>query len=106
MNDDIFDFRGRGLGTGHHDEPYRYIRCGDGSVIVITHHSHGVEFVLGYCRRVTIDRWGIFIHDPFRRVSDSSLTRSWPEPSPKGLFLFRATRLEIIREEDWMRSDK
>lgn len=104
MNDNIFNFKGRGLGTGQHDEPYRHIRCGEGSVMVICYGCQGIEFVLGYCRRVTIDRWGVYIHDPFRRSSDAALTRSWAEPYGKGQFLFRPTRLEIVKEQEWMRS--
>ena len=104
MKDDIFNFKGRGLGTGHHDEPYRYIRCGQGAVMEISYSCHGIDFVLGYCRRVTIDRWGIYIHDPFRRASDVSLTRSWAEPRGKGQFLFRQIRFEIVKEQEWMRS--
>jgi hypothetical protein len=103
MNEHIFRFKGRGLGTGQLDEPYRHIRCGEGSVMVISYHCHGIEFVLGYCRRVTIDRWGVYIHDPFRRASDAAFTRSWAEPGLKGMFLFRPTRLEIVKEEEWMR---
>jgi hypothetical protein len=106
MNDHIFDFKGRGFGTGFQDEPYRHIRCGDGSVMVIIYQCHGIEFVLGYCRRVTIDRWGVFIHDPFRRASNADLSRSWAELRHKGLFLFRPTRLEIIPEQNWMRAEK
>ena len=104
MSDHMFEFRGRGIGSGFQDEPYRYIRCDHGSVMVISHHCRGINFVLGYCRRVTMDRWGVYIHDPFRRVSNSSLIQSWPEPLDKGIFLYRPTRLEIIREEGWMRS--
>jgi hypothetical protein len=106
MNNEIFQFKGRGLGTGCQDEPYRHIRCGEGSVMVISYLCHGTEFVLGYCRRVTVDRWGVYIHDPFRRASNATLSRSWAEPSHKGLFLFRPMRLEIITEQDWMRADE
>lgn len=105
-NDNIFNFKGRGLGTGYLDEPYRHIRCGEGSVMMISYMCHGTEFILGYCRRVTIDQWGVFVHDPFRRASNATLTHSWSEKGQKGLFLFRPTRLEITQEQDWMRVDK
>jgi len=106
MNEDIFYFKGRGLGTGYHDEPYRHIRCSEGSVMAISYQCHGAEFIMGYCRKVTMDRWGVYVHDPFTRASDATLSRSWAEPCQKGLFLFRPTRLEIIKAQDWMGNTK
>lgn len=103
MRETFFKFRGRGLGTGYHDDPYRYIECKEGTVMTISYECHGVEFIQAFCRRVTMDRWGVFCHDPFRRVTDTGLTRSWAEPIKKGIFMFRPTRIEIIKEQDWMR---
>ena len=71
--------------------------------MAIVYTSHGVDFVQGYCHKALIDRWGIYCHDPFRRASDAALTRCWAEPAKKGLFLYRPTRLEIVREQEWMR---
>jgi hypothetical protein len=104
MNQQHFQFHGRGKGTGHPEQAARHIRCADGTVMLISFPCHGIEFVLGYCRQATIDRWGVCIHDPFRRASDTGFTRSWAEPFAKSICLFRPIRLEIQREQDWMRS--
>ena len=106
MRENYYQFKGRGLGTGCHDDPYRLIQCGKGSVMVISYRCHGVEFILGYCRKAMIDRWGTYCADPFQRASDAALTRSWAEPAKKSLFLFRPTRLEIVPEQEWMRLSK
>lgn len=64
---------------------------------------HGVGFVQAYCRKAMIDRWGLYCHDPFRRASDAALTRCWAESLKKGLFIYRPTTLEIVREQEWMK---
>lgn len=105
MKEHIFHFKGRGIEAGKRDDPCRIVECSDGAVMAITYVCHGVEFIQGYCRRAIIDPWGVFIHDPFRRASNATLTRSWAEQRREGLFLFRPTRLEIIQEQEWMRTN-
>lgn len=96
-------FEGRGKGSGVHPDPYRIIECRAGSVLAIIHTCHEVEFVVAYCRRALWDQWGLYCHAPFRRASDASLTLTWAEPMKQELFLFCPTRLEIEKEQDWMR---
>jgi hypothetical protein len=103
MRTNIFEFRGRGSGAGKHDDSCRIVECSEGSVLAIIYSCHGVEFIQGYCRRAMIDPWGLYCDQPFRRASNMALSRSWAERTKKGLFLFRPTRLEIFREQDWMR---
>jgi hypothetical protein len=50
-----------------------------------------------------IDPWGLYCDQPFRRASNTTLNRSWAESSKKGWFLFRPARLEIVKEQEWMR---
>jgi hypothetical protein len=96
-------FAGRGKGTDHHVEPYRLIECADRMVLAIIFASHGVEFIQGYCRKALIDKWGLQCIDPFLRGGDSTLTRAWAIPLKRRLFLFRATRLDLVAEQEWMR---
>lgn len=99
-------FEGRGQGTGSHLDPYCCIHCTGGTVMVILHNCHGVEFILGYCRKALYDKWGLYCSDVFTRRSDATLTRSWAVSMNKGLFLFRPTRLELVPEQDWMRQSR
>lgn len=96
-------FEGRGKNSGIHPDPYRFIQCGKGSVIAIIHICHGIPFISGYCRKAMFDPWGLYCYATFERASNSTQTRSWAEPSKKeGVFYFRKTRLEIVKEEPWM----
>ena len=70
--------------------------------MAIIERCRGVDFVVGYCSMAMIDRWGVCCGKPFRRISNSTQTRSWAESWCKELFLYRPARLEIIDEEDWM----
>lgn len=106
MRENIHYFEGRGKNSGIHPDPYRTIESCAGSVLAIIHISHGVEFVQAYCRRALYDNWGLYCHEPFRRACDAGLTQTWAEPMPQGLFIFRPTRIEIVREQDWMRQDR
>lgn len=103
MRTNIFEFKGRGWGVSKHDDPWRIIECSKGSVLVILYSCNGIEFIGGYCRRAMIDPWGLYCDQPFRRASNTTLNRSWAERSKKGWFLFRPTRLEIVKEQEWMR---
>jgi len=103
MREQIYQFKGRGQGTGHQDDPYRLIRCTEGTVMVITVTCHGIEFIKGYCRKAMIDRWGVHCEDPFLRASDAGLTHSWAQPVKRGRFIFSPIKLEIVSEQEWMR---
>lgn len=96
-------FFGRGWGSGRIEDPCRVIDCAGGTVMAITATYGGTEFILGYCRRAMIDRWGMYCDNPFRRASDAALRRCWAEPFQRGMFIFRPARLEIVREQEWMR---
>ena len=96
-------FPGRGLGHKHQQENFRMIECAPGTVLAITYSCRGVEFIRGYCRMAIFDEWGLYCDKPFRRASDAAMTRSWAESWKPSLLIFRATRLEIVKEQDWMR---
>jgi len=102
MSKNSYHFKGRSVGTGCPVNSCKMIECESGTVMAITFECHGVQFVHGYCRMAIIDLWGLYCHDPFQRASDSALSRCWAEPSKKGLFIYQPTRLEIVREQEWM----
>ena len=103
MKEHIFPFSGRGQPQATHTDPCRIIECTRGTVLVLVVFHGRIGFVHSYCRRAMIDRWGIYCDAPFRRMSDPACTTSYAEPLPKGLFVFRAATLEIVREQAWMR---
>jgi hypothetical protein len=103
MRDTTHYFEGRGKETGSHLEPYRCIQCTDGTVMAIIIACHGVEFVVGYCRNALYDKWGLYCGDVFLRESDHTLSRSWALALNRGLFFFKPTRLDLVREQEWMR---
>jgi hypothetical protein len=102
MRDTTYHFEGRGKGTGHL-EPYRFIKCTDGTVMAIIIACYGVEFVMGYCRIALYDKWGLYCGDVFLRESGPALIRSWARPLNRDLFFFKPTRLELVTEQEWMR---
>lgn len=106
MRDTTHHFEGRGIGTGSHLEPYRFIRCDDGIVMAIIFACHGVEFTLGYCRNALWDKWGLYCGGVFTRESNSTLTRTWALPHQRGLFFFKPIRLELVAEQNWMRQSR
>jgi hypothetical protein len=98
-----YQFVGRGWGTGCVEDPCSVIECAAGTVLEIIVEYSEAEFIQGHCRRAMIDRWGVYCVDPFRRASDAALKRSWAEPLNKGMFIFSPARLEIVKEQEWMR---
>ena len=78
----------------------------EGAVLEILERHGNVEFVVGYCRKALADRWGVCCIEPFRRVSDPGLTRTWAEHGTTGLEFFRNVRLRLTREMKWMRRGK
>lgn len=103
MRETTHYFQGRGQGTEEQLEPYRHVLCTDGTVMAIIYNCHGVEFVVGYCRQALFDKWGLYCGGVFIRESDAALTRSWAVALKEGLFFFKPMRLELIKEQDWMR---
>jgi hypothetical protein len=67
---------------------------------------HGVEFIVGYCRKALYDKWGLYCGGVFFRESDPALTRSWARSLNKDLFFFKPTRLELVAELEWMRKSR
>lgn len=106
MRDKPHYFQGRGKQTDLGDDNCRVIECVKGTVMAIVYTSHGCEFIQGYCRKAMIDRWGLYCDEVFFRASNATLTRFWAEPRPRGLFVFRPTRLEFTPEQMWMRNGK
>ena len=96
---EIYRFFGRGIGPA--TDPYR-IECEEGTVLIVTQTFGAIEMVMGYCRTVIVDPWGINCIDPFRRASDVACTRSWAEPEKSGITIFRPVRLHLAAEEPWM----
>lgn len=78
------------------------IEATEGAVFEILERHGNVEFVVGFCRKALADRWGICCIEPFRRVSDPGLTRTWAVRSSTALQFFRSARLRLIREQEWM----
>jgi hypothetical protein len=103
MRENSHPFIGRSWGSGRIEDPCRVIECAKGTVLAITVNYGGTEFIVGHCRRAMIDRWGMCCDNPFRRASDAALSRNWAEHLKKGMFIFRPARLEIVREQEWMR---
>ena len=102
MMREIYRFYGRG------QSPVVQARCclietAEGAVLEITEAHGKTELVVAYCRKAIADRWGVCCFEPFRRVSDIGLTRSWAERYSAGMFIFRGVRLHLTREEEWMR---
>lgn len=98
---EIYRFNGRGHQAVAHDKCY-LIETDAGTVLTIIEVYGNAELVVGYCRKALADRWGVYCYDPFRRASDPCLTRSWAEPDPAGMFIFRGVRFHLTREEEWM----
>lgn len=99
---EIYRYGGRGHETLP-DENGCMIECGEGRVLAITEVFGQAEFIVGYCRAAIVDAWGVCCIQPFRRVSDAGITRSWAEPGNTELVIFRRVRLHLTQEENWMR---
>ena len=97
----IFEFDGRGRKTETRCTGY-HIECASGRVLAITEIFGQVELILGYCKEVVIDRWGVCCIRPFHRVSDVACTRSWAQQDNESLMIFRRVRVHLAAEEPWM----
>jgi hypothetical protein len=60
------------------------------------------EIVNLYARQAIINRWGIRLIQPFRRLSKSNMRHEFAEFIPQDLHIFCPARLQIIPEEEWM----
>lgn len=101
MMNDTYQFEGRG---SHMMAPgiICLIESAAGHVLAISEMYFGTEFLVCYCRRVQIDKWGAHCQDGFRRRSDPGLTRAWAEKDKADLEIFRRCRIQVIAEEEWM----
>ena len=102
---ELFHFHGR----GNHEiasDSIMLIESDEGTVLGITIQCGQVEFMVGFCRKALADRWGLYCHEPFRRGSSPDLRRSWSEPLRDAQFIFRAVRMHLMREEEWMTSSR
>lgn len=102
---EIYRFYCRGNPTIPHEKCY-LIESDAGTVLTIIEVYGNAELVVGYCRKALADRWGVYCYDPFRRVSDLALTRSWAAEYPDGMHIFRGVRFHLAREEEWMLQTK
>jgi len=102
---EFYKFHGRGQGPAEPDSCF-LLEADEGTVLEITETHGKSEFVVGYCRKAIADRWGVYCLEPFRRVSDLALTRSWAEHCPSAVFIFRAVRFQLTQEEEWMRREE
>jgi hypothetical protein len=103
MKRNLFPFPGRGQPPVTSGDNCRIIECSEGTVLALVVYHGRLGFVHSYCRRAMMDRWGIYCDAPFRRMSDPAFSISFAVPLKKGLFVFRAASLEIVREQEWMR---
>jgi len=102
---ELFHFQGRGNPQIAADS-ILLIESDEGTVLGISAQYGCAEFLIGYCRKALADRWGIYCQTPFKRVSSPDCRHAWAEYSCEGWFIFRAVRLHLAREEEWMkRSD-
>ena len=74
-----------------------------GSVLRIIGECNSGEFIVGYCREAIADRWGVYCENPFRRVPDISGRIFWAEYHPEGWFIYKEVRIQLVREEEWMK---
>lgn len=101
--EDIFQFRGRG---NHEIEAGSIfiIEAEVGTVIGVIIRVGVVDFLKCHCRRALVDRWGVYLDQPFYRRCSPDLSSSWAECVCDGTFLFRQVSFSLEREEDWMRN--
>ena len=99
---EIYCFNGRGIGPI--TDPY-LLECAEGIVLMLTQTFGPIELVMGYCRAAVIDRWAIRCISPFRQASDLACSRSWAEPVNPERTIHHAARLQLTKEEPWMRWD-
>ncbi len=101
--EDIFQFRGRGNHEIEADSIF-IIEAEVGTVIGVIIRVGVVDFLKCHCRRALVDRWGVYLDQPFYRRSSPDLSSSWAECVCDGTFLFRQVSFSLEREEDWMRN--
>lgn len=64
------------------------------------------EIVNLYANSAVINRWGIRLQQPFRRLSKSNMRHEFAEYLSKDLHIFCPARLMIIPMEGWMLRSK
>jgi len=97
----IFEYNGRGRKPEAQRSGY-HIECANGRVLAITEMFGQVELILGYCRELFVDPWGVCCIHPFHRMSDLECTRSWAQKDKESLTIFRPVRVHLVAEEPWM----
>lgn len=95
-----FPYLGRNV-TPDDTEPD--VICPDaGNVLCLVVRVAEFEIVNLYAKQAIINRWGIRLIQPFRRLSKSNMRHEFAEFIPQDLYIFCSARLQIIPEEEWM----
>ena len=76
-----------------------------GQVLCLVVRVAEFEVVNLYAKSAIINRWGIRLQQPFRRLSKSNMQHEFAEYFQKDLHVFCPARLQIISEEEWMLRD-
>lgn len=100
---DTFPYLGRHK-TPADTEP-DFIRPPDGHVLCLVVCVAEFEIVSLYARQAVINRWGIRLIQPFRRLSLSNMRHEFAEYLPQNLHIFCPARLQVIPEEEWMKRE-
>jgi len=82
-----------------------FIRPDPGNVLCLVVRVAELEIVNLYAKQAIINRWGIRLIQPFRRLSVSNMRHEFAGYLPKDLFVFCPARLQMIPEEDWMQRE-
>lgn len=100
---DSFPYLGRGKAL--EDTEPDFIRPTTGNVLCLVVRVAEFEIVSLYARQAVINRWGIRLISPFRRLSRSNKRHEFAEYLGKNIHVFCPARLQIIPVEDWMLRD-
>ena len=101
MNE-FYMFHGRATQTVASESMF-LLESAEGTVLEIIEECHGISLTMGYCREAIADRWGVFCENPFICVSDSSGKNGRAKYHPEGWSIYKAVRIDLVREEHWMK---
>ena len=82
-------------------EPY-VIQPDPGNVLCLVVRVAEFEIVNLYAKQAIINRWGIRLIQPFRRLSKSNMRHDFADYLPRDLYIFCPARIQIIPEDKWM----
>lgn len=99
MNDS-FPYPGRHVAPD--DTEPDLIKPDPGNVLALVVRVAEFELVNLYAKQAIINRWGIRLIKPFRRLSRSDLQHDYAEFLGKEIHVFCPARIQMIPEEYWM----